>query len=372
MKEKIQKLPIVVVILIALAIMVGLYGILFGVGMLVDASGLFDDTTEYLAQMIAEIGVSAFGLGMMVLFGFQKKITEMGEGWLKGWYIGGFMIGYVMYAFVAQLYLQAMQETHVVQSFVNILIFTVTMFLIGVGEETIFRGAILNLFLERFPKTKGGILAAIILDGVLFGMMHLINVLSGGDVISVLVQACTTIMVGILFSAIYLRSRNLWIVILAHAAMDFAALLNSGVFEGGSLTDGINNIQPLTLVVVPIFLIPIMVLLRPSKLNEIVAHANGLPVEAQENEAHNIAIVSLVLGCVGMVIGCIGYGVGIGLVGILGANISKRMQRENNGLAVGGLITSIAGFAFGVLGVVLMIVIFCNMEAFEAMQNLQI
>lgn len=59
-----------------------------------------------------------------------------------------------------------------VKAFYNIIFFFIAVCLVGLVEELVFRGVVFNLLLRAFPKTKGGITGAVVLGGVLFGLMH--------------------------------------------------------------------------------------------------------------------------------------------------------------------------------------------------------
>lgn len=165
-----------------------------------------------------------------------------------------------------------------------------------------------------------------------------------------MIQALQATLLGVLFAAIYLRSGNLWICIIIHALVDFGGLMASGIFGNGDMTDMIGSLSVLNLVVtVPLFLVPCIVLLRRSKLDEIVEMREGEIIIPSEREGENIATVSLVLGILGIVTGFVGYGAGFGLVGLLGAICSKKIKPQQNGTATVALITSIIGLVIAAL-----------------------
>lgn len=174
------------------------------------------------------------------------------------------------------------------------IIFTITMLLVRFAEEIVFHGAILTLLLDRFSKTNRGILTAIIIDGICFGALHLINLFSGEDAVSVIVQVITASFMGATFAAICVRTRNIWICMLSHALIDFASLFWGTLYQGSDLVSGINNISWPSLISVPIFLVTILILLRKSKLQEVVDIANGNYVDCSKTDAKPLAIVSLI------------------------------------------------------------------------------
>jgi len=306
MKNKILGLPKAAVIVIGIVITALFLVLMNLVGGVV--AHLTSITDSYTLQLIAEIGVAIYAIGMLFLMGYQQSLKKTGVGFLRGFYIGGFMVGYCVYVAVAQLFLQSVSGSDGVRSAGGIMIYILTMFLVGMNEEVIMRGIVLNLFADRFSNTRRGVLAAIILSSVIFGAAHIPNVLSGVPLSSALIQALQATLLGVLFAAIYLRSGNLWICIIIHALVDFGGLMASGIFGNGDMT------------VIP-----------------------------SEREGENIATVSLVLGILGIVTGFVGYGAGFGLVGLLGAICSKKIKPQQNGTATAALITSIIGLVIAAL-----------------------
>ena len=231
---------------------------------------------------------------MLFLTGYQQSLRKTGVGFLRGFYIGGFMVGYCVYVAVAQLFLQSVSGSDGVRSAGGIIIYILTMFFVGMNEEVIMRGIVLNLFADRFSNTRRGVLAAIILSSVIFGAAHIPNVLSGVPLSSALIQALQATLLGILFAAIYLRSGNLWICIIIHALVDFGGLMASGIFGNGDMTDMIGSLSVLNLVVtVPLFLVPCIVLLRRSKLDEIVEMREGEIIIPSEREGENLSLIHI-------------------------------------------------------------------------------
>ena len=92
---------------------------------------------------------------MLFLMGYQQSLKKTGVGFLRGFYIGGFMVGYCVYVAVAQLFLQSVSGSDGVRSAGGIMIYILTMFLVGMNEEVIMRGIVLKPFLRTgFFKTQ--------------------------------------------------------------------------------------------------------------------------------------------------------------------------------------------------------------------------
>lgn len=96
--------------------------------------------------------------------------------------------------------------------------------LAGVAEEIIFRGAVYRLLEDGF-----GTLIAIVLSGVLFGLLHVFN--PGATLTS---TAAIAVEAGILLAAAYLVTRSLWLAIGLHIGWNFT---EGGVF-GAAVSGG--------------------------------------------------------------------------------------------------------------------------------------
>jgi membrane protease YdiL (CAAX protease family) len=89
------------------------------------------------------------------------------------------------------------------------------------GEELLFRGVIFAILLTQARWQ------AILLNGVLFGSMHLIHGYMDGDWGAALHQAFFTVMGGMMFAAVRYSTRSLWLVILLHAGLNLAIIYSN-------------------------------------------------------------------------------------------------------------------------------------------------
>lgn len=90
-------------------------------------------------------------------------------------------------------------------------------------EEFVFRGFILGAFLLNFPSTKRGILTSVLLSGLIFGLMHIINLwtFEGRTVQGVLNQVYAATCLGIMYAATYLKTRSILTLGLLHFLSNF-------------------------------------------------------------------------------------------------------------------------------------------------------
>ena len=121
---------------------------------------------------------------------------------------------------------------------INLLLFC---FLIGMYEEFLCRGWLLNEFLERYGDSAKGAWLSIIASGVIFGLLHTINIYTGGMSVSgAIVQVFSATASGIVFGVIYYKSKNIWSVVLLHGFWDFC-LMVSGNAPVTSFTTSIDS-----------------------------------------------------------------------------------------------------------------------------------
>lgn len=103
---------------------------------------------------------------------------------------------------------------------------------IGFYEELAFRGFVFPLIMERTGTTRKGIFLATIYSGAVFGLMHLINLLEGAGIGSVILQIGYSFLIGAMCSVVLVKTRNIWICIALHAIYDFCGFLVPELGQG--------------------------------------------------------------------------------------------------------------------------------------------
>ncbi len=98
--------------------------------------------------------------------------------------------------------------------------------LVGITEEFLCRGWVLNEFLERFGDNKKNIITSIALSSIIFGVMHITNVLSTSqNLFETILQIINAAAIGFLLGSLYYKTKNIWSVIILHAFYDFALMI---------------------------------------------------------------------------------------------------------------------------------------------------
>jgi membrane protease YdiL (CAAX protease family) len=145
-----------------------------------------------------------------------------------------------------------------------------TVLCVGIREESIYRGIIQNIVAKKYANSVKGIWITAIVGSAIFGVMHITNIFTGVHPIVILNQVLSAMVSGLVISAIYLRSGNIWVVILIHTLIDTVGLVPY-TFLGVTLTENLNQMSFdwITLVFLAIRIGYAAFLLRPSKCKQI-------------------------------------------------------------------------------------------------------
>ncbi len=107
----------------------------------------------------------------------------------------------------------------------------------GFGEEIMFRGLGVANYMRKIER-KDQIKVIFWLSSIVFGLIHIFNILAGGDPMSVVIQSVYAIGVGMVFCAVYLRTGNLWPTILGHMTVDLFELIRADLSGSGGVMLG--------------------------------------------------------------------------------------------------------------------------------------
>lgn len=286
MKEKLyilkEKYPILLSIVIAVLWIMTLF--ISGV-VLAQIPFIVETGNGYTHQLITDLVGTILGVVLILLFGYKKVFKERKYGAGKEILTGLYPIIASVIVIISTLYLyvvfknfptllqgiQGAEITYSVQPASNILIFTVTMILIATAEEFTFRGLIANLIFDKYGKTLKGVWFSTFMTGIIFGSMHIFNAMSPGiSLHSTTIQAILATVVGMVFTAIYFRTRNIWFLVFLHAFNNFAGLFASGVLGAGTISTTISSYSFINLIGAIPHIIVLLVLLRKSKMEEIL------------------------------------------------------------------------------------------------------
>ena len=125
-----------------------------------------------------------------------------------------------------------------------IVAYVLSMMMVGVSEELMARAVIAETLLEHFgTDSLKNVWKSTAISALIFGLLHLTNMLSINSVKGVLIQAMAAFTGGILYAAIYYRTGNIWVTVLLHGLNDVIAGIGAGVFTyEESVASGIESL----------------------------------------------------------------------------------------------------------------------------------
>lgn len=232
-----QKHPFISVVLVGL-----LCTFMTGLGAAIPQIMGLDENTQLM--VITVFLVISIGLALFIMkksrvtfsdYGFcnQKKNT---------WKKIGFYIPMIVIELLPIVMIGFQAKVTLIQYFI-LLFFTVA---VGFHEEIYFRGLALKAMSEKGKK------AAIIWTSVVFGFLHLINVLNGKNLLYLVLQMFFAFLVGLILAQLVSITKSLWGVIIWHAMHDFIANITGDSLDEMTLI--VLAIQVVILVIYGIFL----------------------------------------------------------------------------------------------------------------------
>lgn len=141
---------------------------------------------------------------------------------------------------------------------------------IGFREESIYRGVIANNLGIAFGKDQRGVWKAVVISGLIFGLVHLMNIFTGVDPARAAIQAVSACALGMYFTAIYYRGGNLWVLILIHCLTDAGGLFRPAFTTAATQAGQINELSLTGLIIIPVYLGITVFLLRKKKMDEVL------------------------------------------------------------------------------------------------------
>lgn len=145
----------------------------------------------------------------------------------------------------------------------NLLLLLFACLTVGFAEEFLFRGVLQSLFLKKFISHKYGVLIGTLIPAIIFGLFHLINLVTNDNILSVLIQVVFASFIGFFFGVLVLKTNKIIPVALTHGLINFSfslaflPSLNAAEETGAS-------IAPI-LLTFPLFIIALFVLKKIKK-----------------------------------------------------------------------------------------------------------
>lgn len=212
------------------------------------------------------VGVSSVAISLAFLFGYQRLFADEFDG-LTGWTTAGLLL--VLPALVLAV-------PNVMNWFEgdlnNPLVCLVLAMAPGFSEEIVFRGISCGNWM-RVSGERSEILKCVAVTSAAFGLVHGINLFSGAALSATLFQMIYAFCVGVLFSAVLLRTGRIWPCVIMHTIIDFTSLLTMDLDGMGIISTELTFGLEFWLVVAGAIGILVWAgyLLRPAKQADIMA-----------------------------------------------------------------------------------------------------
>ena len=141
----------------------------------------------------------------------------------------------------------------------------------GFYEETIFRGVTVPIGM-RYLKSEKRVGILVLISALVFGLMHIGNIVNGASIQMGIAQGVATTFAGIFFIAVFLRTGNILIPIFMHGIFDYMCFVTDPTLEEGIMANDVATGALILAVLVDVIAgIWGLYLLRPAKRAEIHA-----------------------------------------------------------------------------------------------------
>ena len=177
--------------------------------------------SKYGLYIISEVCWLTFVLIAIFLFKDAKIFSDKKEGFFKTLMVCfPLTLIAIVYTISNRKYLHG---TPIID-LIGVIIYALT---IGLTEELLVRGWILNQFFKKYSSKRKEIYLSIIFSALIFGGMHITNIWTSGQTIpQTLIQILFATAAGIFFGAAYYRTRNILGVAFVHGFYDLSILIS--------------------------------------------------------------------------------------------------------------------------------------------------
>lgn len=234
MKEKKKKH-----IVEALIVLIVYAGIFLGLKFLIPS--IFPNLKDVIKEIIILL-ILILILLLYLSYTRQLDIFKSKSNFIKGLKIGLPVIIFFGMFLISNISLNV-EKGNELTATSDIILNIIFCLLVGISEEILFRGIILNkLFKAIGNDTRKNVLKAVIISAILFGLVHLTNVIyMDATFVVAITQFFVASGTGLIYGAIYSRTKNIYSTIIIHSFQDFCAWTMTNLFINNSSTDSPQN-----------------------------------------------------------------------------------------------------------------------------------
>lgn len=182
---------------------------------------------------------------------------------------------FVLLALIASMNIYLMVDDKcTLAPFYQPVVFFIQYMIAALVEELATRGMLLNLFTRYIGRdSRGKLFLSSLFTSIIFGCMHLGNLINGTNAMLVLGQVIQTIFMGIFFGCIYIRSKNFYIPVFIHGIMNFCFDLQAAFqLEYEHTTEAPDTVGGVIMKAIPYCMVYVfftLIVFRKSKMNDV-------------------------------------------------------------------------------------------------------
>lgn len=162
------------------------------------------------------------------------------KGILKGLLLGLPIISYWIYCALEYASIWHLRKMPKGYQVLCVLLFVLS---IGFNEELAMRGVVLPVLLRHWRDKKFGILYAVLLSSVSFGVLHFFQ--WHENAFQAALHVLGTTLVGMFYATVFLLTKNIWAAVIVHALYDFWLYLRYFVFYFSSSMSALREVNKL-------------------------------------------------------------------------------------------------------------------------------
>jgi carboxyl-terminal processing protease len=192
--------------------------LVMGVAAAIAAWALQAPVASLLPQSLGMLAATACLLGVMGRWGWLRSagITRLGNWRL--WLATAGLALYVVIAYQLAFFRDIALDISTLWDSGGAQTVLMRQAVVGVAEETLFRGFLLYALVRVWGDSRRGLLAAVVVPALIFGLVHAPQVLAGNPMDDTLMTMLNCTVSGLWWGALVLVGGSLWPGVLLHAA----------------------------------------------------------------------------------------------------------------------------------------------------------
>lgn len=222
--------------------------------------GLVPTDTSVASLIPVRLVLALFMMGLIAFLGGRKAITPSFKGVGFALRKSAYLLGLTFVVGMSGLAMLFAQGTGMVQGWYWQLVQAILLcVVVGLFEESLFRGIILSGLLAYGAKTRSGVMRAAIISSLIFGFVHVLPFFLYGQVTTIpafmqaLFKTLGTGITGLLLAAIFIKTRSVWAIAAVHGLNDLFALISGALYGGAVATNYVNNDPSVALMYVVVY-----------------------------------------------------------------------------------------------------------------------